>query len=208
MTEQPGRRRRSTSEVRALITDAAYEEFTRSGFAHTSIKSVARRAGVSESMVFRHFSSKSELFQATAAGPLLRFLNEFATTISAHPEDDTETVTFKFVSGLYDLCTTNRRTLTSLLGSTEDGENRIHDEVTFESCLDALVEGIQQYVTKRTSRSTTDTRSAVRMVLTLVLGATLAGRDLYPTSWTETDIKHMLTQFVLSGTKAPLTIHP
>lgn len=191
------RKRRSTAQVRSLITAAAYDEFVENGFDGTSIRAVAQRAGVTESMVFRHFSSKPALFEATAVGPLVQFMNEFATSIPARPDEDPGALTFRFISGLYDLCTANRHILVSL-AAQDDGTPRAGEPV-FDACARALVRGVETYMAEADQTATADILDAIRMVLALVLGATLSGNELFPAGAEPDRIKTMLSQFVLFG---------
>lgn len=52
---------------RALIAAAA-AAFAGGGFAATSLDDVARRAGVSKVLIYRHFASKAELYEAVLVG--------------------------------------------------------------------------------------------------------------------------------------------
>jgi AcrR family transcriptional regulator len=52
------------SERQASILQAAAAAFARTGFASTSMEDVAAEAGVSRLIVYRHFSSKEELYRA------------------------------------------------------------------------------------------------------------------------------------------------
>lgn len=49
---------------REQILQTAFDLFSRRGFSGTTTKDIARAAGVSEAMVFKHFSSKDELYSA------------------------------------------------------------------------------------------------------------------------------------------------
>lgn len=49
---------------REQILQTAVELFSHRGFKGTTTKEIARASGVSEAMVFRHFSTKSELYDA------------------------------------------------------------------------------------------------------------------------------------------------
>ncbi len=57
------RKRLGRAERRATILDAAASAFAVSGYAGTSIADVARAAGVSHLIVYRHFTSKEELYE-------------------------------------------------------------------------------------------------------------------------------------------------
>ena len=49
--------------TRELILEAAYRCFSERGFLGTRTREIAKRAGVSEVTLFRHFKSKRELFE-------------------------------------------------------------------------------------------------------------------------------------------------
>ena len=54
-----------TGDKRRLqILQTAFDLFSRKGFSGTTTKDIAKAAGVSEAMVFKHFASKDELYGA------------------------------------------------------------------------------------------------------------------------------------------------
>lgn len=61
---RPRRKLMRYSERRRQITGAAKGAFARTGFAGTSLEDVAEAAGISKTMLYRHFVSKTELYQA------------------------------------------------------------------------------------------------------------------------------------------------
>ena len=108
------RKRRSTQQVKSLITDAAYEEFAKTGLAGTSVRTIAQRAGVTESAVFRHFPTKPALFEAAAVAPVVDFIRDYAASIATTVDEEPFDVTLRFISGLYDIFDANDRILISL----------------------------------------------------------------------------------------------
>jgi AcrR family transcriptional regulator len=60
---EPARRLRR-AERREQILAAATEAFARSGFAATGLDDIAAEAGVTRVILYRHFDSKTELYQA------------------------------------------------------------------------------------------------------------------------------------------------
>lgn len=68
----PARTRMSADARREQITQAARRVFVRSGLAGARTKDIAAEAGVNEALLYRHFASKEELFEAAVAGPLER----------------------------------------------------------------------------------------------------------------------------------------
>lgn len=59
-----GNGRMAGEQRRSQIVRVAMQLFSRRGFRGTTTKEIARAAGVSEAMVFRHFATKEELYSA------------------------------------------------------------------------------------------------------------------------------------------------
>lgn len=75
-------RRRSTQEVLDQLTQAACEEFESHGYTRTKTATIAQKAGVSETLLFKHFGSKANLFHDT----IFKAFNEHFTHFrQAHP---------------------------------------------------------------------------------------------------------------------------
>lgn len=79
MDQTPRRRgrpqARSDDETRAAIFDAARHEFASSGYAATSMDTVARRAGVSTKTLYRLVPNKAALFEAMVTDRIDRFVS-------------------------------------------------------------------------------------------------------------------------------------
>jgi TetR/AcrR family transcriptional regulator len=56
--------RLSSVDRRSQLIEAAMDLFSRKGFAGTTTKEIARAAGVSEAIIFRHFATKRDLYTA------------------------------------------------------------------------------------------------------------------------------------------------
>ncbi len=65
MTLEEFRKKRAAGKREAILA-AASENFRREGFSRTSMETVAREAQVSTATLYRHFSSKEELFDDVA----------------------------------------------------------------------------------------------------------------------------------------------
>ena len=59
-----GRRLLPRGERRAQLIRAAATAFARDGFGATGLEDVAQEAGVTRAIIYRHFASKTELYQA------------------------------------------------------------------------------------------------------------------------------------------------
>ncbi len=66
----PGGRRGGDSGTRAAVLAAAKQAFGEGGYGATSVRGVARSAGVDPSLVLHFFGSKDGLFEAAVALPL------------------------------------------------------------------------------------------------------------------------------------------
>jgi AcrR family transcriptional regulator len=79
VSEEPrGRGRpqaRPDEETRAVILDAARQEFAASGYASTSMETVAQRAGVSTKTLYRLIPNKAALFEAILTDGIDRFVS-------------------------------------------------------------------------------------------------------------------------------------
>jgi AcrR family transcriptional regulator len=76
--ERRGRGRPQTrpdEETRTVILDAARQEFAASGYAATSMESVARRAGVSTKTLYRLIPNKGTLFEEILTDGIDRFVS-------------------------------------------------------------------------------------------------------------------------------------
>lgn len=64
--------KRDAQATKARILQAAQRAFSETGYSHTGIRDIARRAGASSTLLLRYFGSKSALFEAalTAAVPI------------------------------------------------------------------------------------------------------------------------------------------
>jgi AcrR family transcriptional regulator len=66
---------RSDEETRALIFNAARNEFAASGYAATNMENVARRAGISTKTLYRLIPNKSALFESMLTDRIDRFVS-------------------------------------------------------------------------------------------------------------------------------------
>jgi AcrR family transcriptional regulator len=77
---------RPDDETRQIIYEAARHEFAASGYAATSIETVARRAGVSTKTLYRLVPNKASLFGGMVSDRLDRFVYE----VNLHAADHTD----------------------------------------------------------------------------------------------------------------------
>lgn len=78
-------RRMDGAARRTHLLDAARRRFADDGYHATTMSSIAREAGVSEPLLFKHFASKEELFRHSIVEPMLRLLRDYMVE---HPPDE------------------------------------------------------------------------------------------------------------------------
>jgi len=88
MTRPPRPSRRSSQERQASLIQAATRLFAKKGFNGTTTKEIARAAGISEALVFKHFPTKHALYAAILAEKVT--VNELLSAVeeSAKKRDD------------------------------------------------------------------------------------------------------------------------
>jgi AcrR family transcriptional regulator len=165
------RTRRAGSEVRALLLDAAQELFAERGFAGTTTREIAARAGVSETLLFRHFSSKQTLFDVTVIEPFDAYIARYTGdwmgdgAMTAPPED----IIRDLVATLYDLVVAQRRVFLALTTS--------HLAGGAQHALGRLEEMAVAIAAQR--GYTYDAPVVTRAVVTMIVGMALLEDDLF-----------------------------
>ena len=82
----PPRPRLPAAERRAAIVDAALEVFGKRSYAGATTAEIARAAGVSEPILYRHFASKRDLYCACLEAMASRLRETSEAIIAAEPD--------------------------------------------------------------------------------------------------------------------------
>ncbi|MBS44305.1 MAG: TetR family transcriptional regulator [Nocardioides sp.] len=72
------------------VVDAAVENFTALGYHGTSMRDIARSAGVTVASIYHHFSSKQEILQHIMTGTLTDVLGSTQAAVREAPEAPTQ----------------------------------------------------------------------------------------------------------------------
>ena len=109
---------RSTAVVRELILNAARACFAESGYAGTTTRQIAKRAGVVENLIFKQFGSKSELFEGSVVQPFRSALDDFTQRWSSTAQDlpSGEVTAREYVEALFDLLEGHGELLLAIMG--------------------------------------------------------------------------------------------
>lgn len=60
----PSQNEEIRQQTRRQIRDAAFELFAAKGFAHTSVRSIAEKAGISKGLIYHYFDGKDDILHA------------------------------------------------------------------------------------------------------------------------------------------------
>jgi AcrR family transcriptional regulator len=202
------RSRRSPATIRALVLRAARELFGERGYAQVSTREIARRAGVTQAQVFRHFDSKAKLFVEAVYRPFHDFVIGYVRrwTEQGHGMGSSFHDTEVFVNGLYQLLLDNRGLLGAMSGSaagetpelaaaTADFLREVFDRLEGEVVLENQAKGSK----------TMDPAYAVRFTFALVFGAAVLDQALFPPGGQpgRALIVEEMSGFVLRGASIP-----
>lgn len=105
----PAGRRPGKTDTRSAVLDAARECFADNGYDGTTIRAIARKAGVDPALVHHFFGAKAELFVAAVDFPFSPRAM-LATLLEANAADAGELILRQFLA-LWDDPTTRRRLL-------------------------------------------------------------------------------------------------
>ena len=86
------------TDRRTQILAAALESFVHEGFHHTSMETIAERMGVTKPVLYRHFSSKLELYLAIVDSQTDELVNLVKTALNTPVEHQRERVRAAFAA--------------------------------------------------------------------------------------------------------------
>jgi len=213
VSPNPRRLRRATNEVQELIVRTAHRLFTANGYQGTTTRQIAEEAGVGESVIFRNFGSKAELFEAAIAAPFTDFVNQWAARwdVRVAADSDPFEITRSFVKGFYALAAEHRELLHTLVAARLNGGDPALGEVA-ERVSDRLADhlGIMQKVLlqHREARQLRDVDAPVTVAVSVgtVLSLVLLDDWLFPPNQRRPGKARQIeeaTQMLLYGVTGP-----
>ena len=122
------RTRRSSEEIRSLIMDAARKVFAERGYAGSTTRIISEEAGVSESLLFKNFESKSRLFSRSVIEPLNERFADFLRNTEENLGDIADR-SADFVHMMYPFLRDNSEFLHALVKSGADVSTDVLDEI-------------------------------------------------------------------------------
>lgn len=202
MAEVRQRIRRSSTEVRSLLYQAARDVFGELGYRRASTREIAQRAGVTEAMLFRHFGSKAQLFEEAVFDPFVQFMDQYiAQYLDVHRGDrPTSQLAYQYVTGIYALFVSHRDLLATMLSEHATPEQWGRPNV-LDKQLDALTDQIVSFLATKESRAN-NVRQAVRFSMSMLLGVALADGHLFavtPAGDASFDLASQMSSFLLTA---------
>lgn len=197
----PARRpRRSTAEVRQRLLEAARDYFQTRGYTGASVRDIAGRADVMESVLFRHFGTKAQLFERAILDPVLRFLEDYTTTWSAEAttSTDPQVLVESYLRGLYDVASQNRTLILALI-SARQFEPELFGELNQEPALASIFEQMTDLVIMHKDAhhmKLPDPMVTTRASFSLVMGMALLDDWLFPAGTTHPGRDRIIDELV------------
>jgi AcrR family transcriptional regulator len=174
----PGRRGGVHGRGRELLLAAAGELFGERGYAGTSTRDIAERAGVTEPMLFRHFGTKANLFQEAAVAPFVEFMRSYVADYRAreHGRLSAEEEGRRLYAGLFAALREQREPLMALLSAGRFAP--VADEVSAQvreafAQVIALFEEVVATESAERGFTDPDLPATVRVMFGMVLSAAL-----------------------------------
>jgi AcrR family transcriptional regulator len=182
--DEAGRSRRRRGEPRKLLLDAANEIFTAKGFAGTSTREIAERAGVSETLMFRYFGSKVGLFREALVTPFADFVQSFNERWKMALDEgfDVEKLTRQFISELFDLFRSHRGLVVMLWSADAQTESELAEAGVFDEVVEHLQTLVQigSASAERAGGFSEPSHDLLtRSTLSMVAGMAVFGRSFY-----------------------------
>ncbi|BBY83133.1 TetR/AcrR family transcriptional regulator [Mycolicibacterium pulveris] len=209
-------KRRKGSEVRALILESARDLFATRGYHKTTSREIAAAAGVSERLIYFHFTNKANLFQQAVVAPMTAFMDAFVEDWRRYADTplDLDLVATRWIGGMYDLLRQHRQLVLALLmadayesevaGSLNGKESPI-------AAIHALTEEIMTAEYEKRGYAAPDLRLTVRLPFATLLatavfdGPVLAGMGRRPSR--DTLVEEMVA-LVIHGAEGRMQAAP
>lgn len=198
MTEPTRRRRqrRSREDVLALIKDAALQLFAEKGYAGATTLEIARRADVSETLLFRHFGGKANLYDAVVSAPFLKIMESFGEEQQARGEGAEAPNARKQSGELFDFFEQNREVFSALVLGSASAEGA--DPVRLaglETTFRQAAEGVHAAYARAGKEPPFDLDIAVRLIFGMVAAGVLLRPMLFSgREASSADIRAVITE--------------
>lgn len=162
--------RMSGDERRSQILQIAINLFSQNGFRGTTTKEIARAAGVSEAMVFRHFATKEELYHAILDYKACegRAVNPMETICEALAAKDDEQVFYQMILDALNKHEGDPQFMRLLFHSALEGHEL--SEIFIEENIVPIYEFLSTYIAQRQQEGAIRSNINPRIVVRALVG--------------------------------------
>ncbi|OBH11758.1 hypothetical protein A5692_09910 [Mycobacterium sp. E342] len=185
--------------MRELLATAAREAFAEKGYAGTSTKDIAIRAGVAEVLIFRYFGTKAGLFDGAVLDTFEQFIDQYAVRWSERGArgESVEDIAREYIAMLYAFFEENRALLVALLSAKAHHPStalRLNE-------LFARLENIVREATREYGIPSRDAATTVRLTFGMVLSTVIHADVLFAGGprLSERRLVDELTAYTLQG---------
>jgi AcrR family transcriptional regulator len=180
--ERKRRKRRSREDVVERIRQAARQLFADRGFAATTTKEIALTADVSETLLFRYYGNKAELFDEVIASPINGMMAEFVALHKDEAVPETrDAVVRKYVAKLFDVFAQNEELFRAAVATPHQAGGRLRSQMHgLEQYFDEAVRHLEMDYANVDNKLGFDPRIAVRLVFGMTASAVLLRDWLFP----------------------------
>jgi len=200
------RRRRAPGEIHPLILAAARESFEEKGYARSTTREIAARADVAETLLFRNFGSKANLFAEAVLAPMADFIGSWVGLTEPSTDAMSDVMQARFTDALYTSVAENRGLLLTFFATSvfEPSVLAGHEATErIQVAIDALADACED----RLRRLGVDTMGmnvgvSSRAVIAMILGVALFEDWLLPRGSkrpSQRQVVRELTRMILFG---------
>ena len=183
MTAKPRRKRRSGEDVARRIRDAARELFGERGYGASTTKEIARRAEVSETLLFRYYGDKAGLFSEVIAAPFRQLIEQADSFEIAKPGDQSARLQAEeLVTTVFQLLEENASLFRALLvDSLVGGANKKTPEMAgLMPFFDSAIKQVEARYAKAGISPPIDFEVGVRLGFAMIMSSVLTPEMLFP----------------------------
>jgi AcrR family transcriptional regulator len=197
------RRRRRSTDIRVSILEAAATEFGSRGYSGATTAAIAKRSGVAENQIFRHFNSKAELFRKSVFDPLNEKFETFNVVQLRNAINGEEPgLTENYLAALSRFMNEQKQALLALARSNAE-ELGDSSGIGKMGALGSFFQiGHAMLTAKRGTDLKLDPRAINRVAFATVLACVLFGDWLFPDDLEDGEIRHVLSEFIMHGLDA------
>ena len=194
------RPRRSTVEVRRRLLDAAQEFFRDRGYTGASVRDIAGRADVKESVLFRHFGTKAKLFERSVLEPIIRFCESYTARWSGQESAgaEVEELVQGWLGGMYTLATRHRELILALMAAQafeSEHFGATTDQPELAQLLSRLTE-VTELRRKAHGLHLPEPEITTRVSFAMVLGLALLDPWVFPPGTDRPDAQRIIDELV------------